>query len=157
MQFGVFLLLYMFKKVLMMDLHIHSNDNQVLPTSHVLANISGVKDLIAATIPFQRLLFCFFFDYKMCIFTHPTKNSNGFMSGLLDGRRIGLDLPIHSFLNQKFKAKRTWSLLYYRWRTVLLKEKLYCNSLSASIFSNRGITKIQNVSVKINIVHSTKL
>lgn len=116
-----FLTLDMFKKVLLMDLHIHSNDNQVLPTSHVLASISGVKDLFAATL--KVVVLHFFFEYKMCIFTHLTKNSNGVMSGLLDGQTIGLELPIHLFWNQKFKAERTWSLLYYRRSTVFLKEK----------------------------------
>lgn len=82
----------------------HSNDSQVLPTSNVLASISGVKDLIAATIPSQRLLFCiYFFEYKLCIFTHTTTNSNGVMSGLFDGQTIGLELPIHSFWNQSLR------------------------------------------------------
>lgn len=51
-----------------MGLHIHSNDNQVLPTSHVLSSISGVKDLIAATIPFQRCFFTFCFSNTKCVF-----------------------------------------------------------------------------------------
>lgn len=89
----------------------------------------GVKDLVTATIAFQRLFFFFLLILQKILLVSYL--------GFLTAKRLALSFRYTRFGIESFKAERTWSLVYYRLSTVLLKEK-YCNSLSVSIIQPRN-------------------
>lgn len=89
----------MFKKVRTSDGPAHTFKRQS-SSSHLPCSCQniGCEGSYCCSNPIQRLSFCiFFFEYKMCVFTQPTKNSNGVMSGFLVAKRLALSFRYTRF------------------------------------------------------------